>query len=122
MPKILVIDDSGFLRHYVREILEEAGHEVEDFAPSSVMEVQEQCRSFQPDLVMTDFNMPHVDGLAVIRMVRRYAMALPIVLLTASRDPEREAKLAGYEPLWVIYKPITGEALRKALEDILAAS
>lgn len=115
-----MIDDSAFLRHYVREILEEAGHEVEDFAPYSILEVQEKCRAFQPDLVMTDFNMPDVDGLAVIRMVRRHAMSLPVVLLTASRDPEREAKLKAYEPLWVLYKPITGEDLLRELGEILA--
>lgn len=119
MPKVMVIDDSGFLRHYVRGILEEAGHVVEDFVPYSVMEVQEHCKVFEPDLVMTDFNMPHVDGLAVIRMVRRHSLKLPIVLLTATHDPEREAKLKGYEPLWVIYKPITGEQLLKALGGIL---
>jgi len=119
MPKILVIDDSGFLRQYVRGILEEAGHVVEDFLPFSVLEVLEKCRTFMPDLVMTDYNMPHVDGLAVVRMLRRHSPTLPVVLFTATRDPERTAKLKAYMPVWILYKPLAGPQLLVELNRIL---
>ena len=67
-----------------------------------------------------EYNMPHVDGQAVIRMVRSHSASLPIALVTATRDPERMAKLKAYEPLWVIYKPITGDKLLAELNAILA--
>ena len=120
MPKIMVIDDSEFFRKFVRGVLEDGGHEVEAFLPFSVLEVKEKCKAFEPDLVMTDYNMPHVDGQAVIRMVRSHSASLPIALVTATRDPERMAKLKAYEPLWVIYKPITGDKLLAELNAILA--
>ena len=120
MPKVLVIDDSGFMRQFVRGLLEDAGHEVEDFLPLSALEVLKKCQVFLPDLVVTDYNMPHVDGQAVIRMLRRHSTTLPVVLLTATRDPERMAKLKAYNPLWVLYKPITGENLMQELAGILA--
>jgi two-component system, chemotaxis family, chemotaxis protein CheY len=119
MAKILIIDDSAFLRRYVRGTLEEAGYEVEDFLPFSVLEVLEKCREGAPDLVMTDYNMPHVDGQAVVRMVRRHSKTLPIVVLTATRDPARETQLKGFQPLWVFHKPITGEDLLARLKEII---
>jgi len=62
MTKILLLDDSSFLRHYLRGSLEEAGYEVEDFLPGSALEVLEWVKAFQPDMVISDYNMPLVDG------------------------------------------------------------
>ena len=120
MLKILVIDDSAFLRHYVRMAMEEAGFVVEDFLPTGTVEVQEKLKAMEPDLVLTDFNMPNLDGLTVTRTVRRHSTTLPIVVLTAARDPERDSRLQGYAPLTVLHKPITGEELVQALQGILA--
>jgi CheY-like chemotaxis protein len=119
MAKILVIDDSGFFRSFVRGVLEEAGHEVEDLALLSALEVMEHCKTFNPDLVVTDYTMPNVDGLAVVRMVRRFRMDLPVVVLTADHDPERVEKLKGYPPLRILFKPIKAEALAAELTGML---
>lgn len=121
MPNVLLIDDSAFFRKVVRGFFEEGGYQVEDFVPLSALEVLEKARAFQPDLVVTDYNMPHVDGLAVIRMIRRHSPTLPVVVLTASRDPEREARLKGYGPVWVLYKPMLGEDIVMAVKAIVAA-
>jgi len=120
MLKILVIDDSAFLRHYVRMAMEEAGFVVEDFLPSGIVELQEKLKAMEPDLVLTDFHMPSVDGLTVTRTVRRHSTTVPIVVLTAARDADRDTRLQGYAPLTVLHKPITGEALVESLQRILA--
>ena len=57
MPKILVIDDSPFMRHQVRTYLEAAGHEVVEFLPLSALQVIDKVREVQPDLVLSDYNM-----------------------------------------------------------------
>lgn len=121
MPRILVIDDSAFFRKTVRGFLEEAGFEVDDFLPLSALEVLERVRAWLPDVVITDYNMPYVDGQAVARMVRRHAKDLPIVVLTAARDPERESRLKGFEPLQVVHKPITGPELVERVKAIRPA-
>ena len=120
MPKILVIDDSAFHRQYVRGFLEEAGYEVEDFHPGSALEVLEKAKLFQPDLVLTDYVMPHVDGLTVVKMIRHYSAATPVVILSAFRDPRRDEKLKIHQPLWILNKPIKGDTLVAALKPILA--
>jgi len=120
MTKVLLIDDSAFFRKVVRGFLEEDGFEVEDFLPLSALEVLERARAFLPDLVVTDYNMPHVDGMEVLRMVRRHAGSLPVVVLTASRDPEREARLKALDPVWVLHKPMKGEDIVMAVKAIAA--
>lgn len=120
MPKILVIDDSAFYRQVVRGFLEEAGYEVEDFLPDSALQVLEKTKACEPDLVLTDYNMPHVDGLEVVRMVRRHGPSLPVIVLTATHDPMREVRLEEHMPIVILHKPIKGEGIVEAVKAILA--
>jgi len=120
MPKVLLIDDSAFFRKTVRGFFEEGGFETEDFLPLSALEVLERVRAFQPDLVVTDYNMPDVDGMEVLRMLRRHSKVLPVVVLTASRDPEREARLKAHDSVWILHKPMRGENIVMAVKTIFA--
>ena len=86
MLKILVIDDSVLMRRVVRDHLEKEGFAVEEFLPASVLELMERVKTSPPDLVLSDFNMPYVDGLEVARNVRRVNPNIPVIILTANRD------------------------------------
>lgn len=120
MPRVLVIDDSAFFRRTVRSYLEEAGYDVDDFLPLSELEVMERAKVWNPDLVITDFSMPHVNGQSVARMIRRHSKDVPILVLTATRDPDREARLRTLGLIHVIYKPITGPELVEQVREIKA--
>ena len=120
MAKILVIDDSSFQRKILRGFLEAAGHSVDELFPLSALEVVERLRSAPPELVLTDYGMPHVNGETVVQLLRREAKALPVVMLTATRDPAREAKLRTMGIRRILYKPIAGPALVQVVEEILA--
>ncbi len=122
MATILLIDDSAFFRQVVRGFLEEAGHTVEDFLPLSALEVLERVKACAPDLVITDYNMPHVDGQGVIRMVRRHSGTVPVLLLTASHDPAREERLRTHAPVTVLHKPVTGDKVVAAVKEMLSLS
>lgn len=119
MPKILVIDDSAFMRHQLRGFLEEAGHEVVEFLPLSALEVLERVREIMPDLILSDYNMPDVDGQSVTRMAKRANPGLPILILTATRDVGREAALAKLGVAGVLHKPISQETLLQAVKKVL---
>jgi len=119
MAKILVIDDSGFQRKFLRGFLEEAGHEVEDFLPVSGLEVLEKVKAWPPDLVVTDYAMPHLNGMEVTRMIRRALKDVPIVMLTASWNPERDARLKTMGVRKILHKPMTGPDLVEALKDLV---
>ena len=120
MFKILVIDDSAFMRKIARDHLEEAGFDVEDFLPSSVLELVDRIQNSPPDLVLSDFNMPNVDGLSVARNVRRVNPSIPVIILTANRDAAREAMLKTVGVRKILYKPINGEDLVNAVSQALA--
>jgi CheY-like chemotaxis protein len=120
MAKVLIIDDSSFMRTYLRGYLEAAGHEVNDFLPGSALEVIERIKTWRPDLVLSDFNMPNVDGIAVARSSRRIAPEVPVVIVTANRDPAKEAVLGTIGVRRILYKPLKGEDLLVAVAEVLA--
>ncbi len=119
MTKVLLIDDSSLMRMLMRDYLERAGFEVEDWLPMSVMEIPERIESSRPDLLLTDFRMPGVNGLSVAQAAQRANAALPVVVLTALREPETEARLMKFGVKRILYKPITQDILVKALRELL---
>jgi CheY-like chemotaxis protein len=99
MKRILVIDDDPVTREGVAEVLREEGYEVAVAANGH--EGVEQFTTFHPDLVITDLQMPRLNGLGVIAHVQRAAPATPIIIFTADivLDAKRKAQdlgVAGY--------------------------
>ena len=115
----MVIDDSGLMRRMIRQQLEEAGFEVEDWMPLSALEIVDRVRDSAPDLVLSDYQMPGVNGQTVAKMVQKANPALPVVILTALRDPEVEATLARFGVRRILNKPTQGDALAAALREVL---
>ena len=119
MARILVIDDSNFMRRIERQFLESAGHEVEDWMPLSAMEIPERLVANPVDLIITDLNMPGVNGMTVAKLAMKSAPDIPVVVLTALRNTEIEAQLAKFKVRRVLHKPISEEDLQAAINEIL---
>lgn len=86
MSRILAVDDEAAIRKVIRDALEKAGHEVE-----TAIDGEEALALFESgdfDLVVTDLNMPRLDGLELVRRIRRTS-AIPVLVLTV-RHEERE--------------------------------
>lgn len=79
-PKILVVDDEESVRTLVGKALVDAKYEVDTAADGSA--ALDQLRAADYDLLITDLKMPGMDGLTVIREVRRHQTDLPIVIIT----------------------------------------
>lgn len=121
MLRILVIDDSALMRKLNRDYLESAGFEVEELLPTSATEIQELLKRRRPDLVLSDFNMPHIDGQTVARAVRQTDPTIPVIILTANRDPAREALLQTTGVRKILHKPVTEDQLVEAVSEVLEA-
>jgi len=96
MKRILVIDDDDpITRDGVAEVLQEEGYAVAVAADGQ--EGIAQFTAFHPHLVLTDLQMPRVNGLGVIAHVRRVVPATPIILFTAevALDAQRQAQALG---------------------------
>ncbi|HNX94820.1 MAG TPA: response regulator [Holophaga sp.] len=122
MTKVLIIDDSALMRKINRDHLEEAGYAVDDFMPDSVAALVDRITATPPDLVLSDFNMPNVDGMNVARTVRRTNPNIPVIILTANRDVARESMLQTMGVRKILHKPIHGADLIGAIGAVLAMS
>ena len=126
MIRILLAEDSSAMRAYVRAVLEESSE------PEEPVEVVEAPSGFDAmrliprsdyDLVITDINMPDINGLELIRFLRdseRQRSVAILIISTQSSERDRERGLALGADLFLA-KPFTPEALRAAVATSLAA-
>ncbi len=101
MSRVLAVDDTRALRSMLVDCLTQAGHEV--FEASDGREALDQLRLHRPDIVITDLNMPVMDGLDFIAAARTEpeGRAVPMLLLTtetaqALKDRARAVKATGW--------------------------
>jgi two-component system chemotaxis response regulator CheY len=79
-PRILIVDDEQTVRDLVAKTLTTADYDV-DTAPDGPSAL-DRLRTTEYDLLITDLKMPGMDGLSVIREVRRLTAELPIIIIT----------------------------------------
>jgi two-component system chemotaxis response regulator CheY len=92
---ILVVDDTRSMRKMVAAVLETAGYKVEEAADG--VEALELARRHVYDLVVTDQNMPRMDGISLIRELRCLAAYDPVALLVLSTEVNPQLKQKGRE-------------------------
>jgi DNA-binding NtrC family response regulator len=115
MPKIVVIDDSKLMRHFIRRQLETEGHEVEEWVDITAMEIPDKIKASAPDLVISDYMMPGCNGLTVAKMVRKSNPNLPVLIITSHHDAEIVDQLRKQEVVEILHKPLDAEKLKDVL-------
>jgi two-component system chemotaxis response regulator CheY len=119
MKKILAVDDSPSIRQMVKLTLSKAGYEVTEANDGA--DGLRKAQSSQVDMVVTDLNMPIMNGLGLIRELRKLAAyrGVPILFLTTESDPEmkKQAKAAGATG-WIT-KPFQQDQLIAVIKKVL---
>ena len=117
--KILIVDDSESIREVVSFTLKNAGHEIE--AAIDGVDALDYLKDNQYDLIITDLHMPNMDGIELIRNVRKMEQHkfIPILFLTTESQTEKklQAKEAGATG-WII-KPFVPEKLLMAVNKVV---
>jgi two-component system response regulator RegA len=85
MSRALVVDDKESGRRSLKSELEDAGFDV--IVAVSAHDALETLSGFDPSIIVTDFQMPNIDGLELLRRVRTFSGA-PIIVITAYSSPE----------------------------------
>ena len=121
MPRsILAVDDSTAMRQMVAFTLQSAGYEVAEAADGQQALNIAKTRSF--DLVLSDVNMPVMDGIELIRQLRALPVYkfTPILMLTteAGKEKKMEGKNAGATG-WIV-KPFHPEQLLNTVKRVLS--
>lgn len=121
MAKILCIDDEEFIVQIILEILkDDMGHDVETCSEGKVG--LDMALSGSYDLIITDFQMPIVNGSQFAQKLRNSDSACknaPILFVSAFSDPARE-QTKDLENIHFLDKPIIIPALMSAVEDMLS--
>jgi len=119
MAKILAVDDSASMRQMVSFTLKGAGHDVVE--ASDGVDALEKAKSNQVDLVLTDVNMPNMDGVTLIKELRAlpsYKFTPMLTLTTESgMDKKMEGKQAGATG-WIV-KPFSPDQLLATIKKVL---
>ena len=121
MARILAVDDSASMRQMVGLTLKSAGHEVVSAADGD--EALKLARDGSPvDLVITDVNMPNMDGITLVRELRAKAnyKFVPLLVLTteATQERKQQGKAAGATG-WLV-KPFNPDRLLATIAKVLA--
>jgi two-component system chemotaxis response regulator CheY len=120
MARILAVDDSASMRQMVELTLKSAGHDV--LTASDGDEALKLASSGAPvDLVITDVNMPNMDGISLVRELRQLPQykGVPLLVLTTEASVERkmEGKQAGATG-WIV-KPFNPERMLETVAKVL---
>jgi len=118
--KLLIVDDSSMLRDMLTYALNEGGYnEVTEGVDG--LDGLGKAKEVQHDLVIVDYNMPNMNGIEMIKSIRKLEnyKGIPIFMLTTERseDLKQEAKSAGATG-WIT-KPFVPEQLLKAVNTVL---
>jgi two-component system response regulator (stage 0 sporulation protein F) len=112
---LLLVDDEPAVRELLHEYFAGQGYTVST-APNGEMALA-AVRAQRPDLVMLDIRMPGLDGVEVLRRLRRHDTTLPVVMVTANEDVELARELLGMGAFDYVAKPFDFSHL----EQVVAA-
>ena len=117
--KILTVDDSPSIREMVRLTLEDAGYDV--IEAEDGLDALKQLQSNKVDMLLSDLNMPKMDGIELVRKVREQQdhKFIPIIMLTTESlaNSKMEGKKAGATG-WIV-KPFREDQLLKVVQKVI---
>ena len=119
MAKILAVDDSASMRQMVAFTLKGKGHDVTEAIDG--VDAHKKKKTGKFDLVLSDVNMPNMDGISLVKELRKLPAFrfTPILMLTteSTGDKKQEGKKAGATG-WIV-KPFNPEQLLASINKVL---
>jgi len=123
--RTLIVDDSSVMRKIVERTLRQAGLSLTAvYEAGSGSEGLDVLKAKQVDLILSDINMPSMDGLEFLRQIRAQNLApgVPVVMITTESSEEhvKQAILAGAQGY--IRKPFTAEQVKERVLPLVHAT
>ena len=119
--RVMTVDDSATVRQVLHITLEDAGYDVVEAVDGA--DALEKLSTESVDMLVTDLNMPKMDGIGLIQQVRKKPgnRFMPIIMLTTESQPEKKSagKLAGASG-WIT-KPFRPEQLLAVVRMVCPA-
>jgi FixJ family two-component response regulator len=116
--RVAVVDDDEVVRRSIGRLLRIFGFEAESYASGE--EFLSAFRTFQPDCVVLDLQMPGVDGFETQARLARTGHGVPVVVITGQDSPEYRARALAGGARDYLKKPIEGPELLKSIRAVVA--
>lgn len=117
---ILVVDDSSVMRKIVIRSLRQAGfgdHEVEEAEDG--VEGLAKAKAVSPSVILSDWNMPNMNGLEFLKALRAESIATPFGFVTSESTAEQKAQAMAAGAHFLLSKPFTADDLKAQLTHFL---
>ena len=119
LRSILIVDDEENQRFIVEQALRTLAFDWVIITAASAQEALESIAGHTPDLIITDYNMPLMNGLDFIAQVRRCELETRIILMTAYSSPELHVAAQRLKVDYYLTKPVTLTDLRRLATSAL---
>jgi two-component system chemotaxis response regulator CheY len=119
---VLIVDDSPAMRSFVRRVLEFSGFDIGDYAQAGNGEEALALLEQQwIDVILTDLNMPKMDGVEFMRRLEMDPVlrTIPVLVVSTDRTDRRVQQMLGLGAKGYVKKPFAAETLREELESVL---
>lgn len=123
--RALIVDDSSVMRKIVERSLRQAGLEsLVVFEAGSGIEGLEVLKSKKVDLILSDINMPSMDGLEFVRQLHSQHLApgVPVVMITTESSEEHVKQAIQAGATGYIRKPFTADQVKQRVLSLLPAA
>lgn len=119
MARILVSDDSAFMRKALSDMLLAGGHEVVGEATNGI-EAVERYKELHPELITLDITMPQKDGLAALKEIMMIDPSARVVICSSLGSESKVIESIKLGAKDFIVKPLCSERLLEAVQNALA--
>jgi two-component system chemotaxis response regulator CheY len=122
--RILIVDDSPAMRMLVRRVTQLSGFDLAAcFEAGNGLEALDVLRHEWVDAVLTDINMPTMDGEEFLHRIKADELlrSIPVIVISTDATHQRIERLLGIGARTYITKPFVPETLRARLEEVLGA-
>ena len=119
---VLIVDDSSVMRKIVERSLRQAGLELEEVREANNgVEALAQLRQKRVDLILSDINMPTMDGLELVRQLQTVenAKGIPVVMITTEGGESHVVQAISCGARGYIRKPFTPDEIRSKIGSLL---
>ncbi len=118
--KVIVADDSRVMRQIVIRTLRQAGYDwwnIEEAENGA--DALARVRASRPDFVLSDWNMPEMTGIELLRAMRAEGDETPFAFVTSEGSEQMRDQAAQAGALFLIAKPFTADTFRETIDPFI---
>lgn len=121
--RVLIVDDSPVMRTFIRRVMDTSGFDVGVyFQASDGEEALSILAEEWVDVILTDINMPKMNGEQLLRLIDERKIEVPVVVVSTDATAVRVAQMRTLGAKGYVTKPFTPELLREELERVLGGA